>query len=250
MTTYRHGQFVWRELNSTDVDASRTFYSEVFGWKFEPMGAGPDGGTYWFAKLGDAGVAGLSKHPKGGPAYWGTAVSVDNVDEVAKRVKDAGGTIIVEPQDAGGMGRFTYFFDKQGGVTSAWKGTPGDGEVNQPPKVGEFCWEQLNTNDADGSFAFYEKVFGWTHAPYPNEPGLAVFSAGSVQVASVLENKGIPTHWLSYIVVDTIASAYERVKKQGGKVMVDHIEVKGIGAIGVIADNVGAVVGVFEQPTK
>jgi len=247
MTTYRHGQFVWRELMSTDVAASQKFYATVFGWKFDsaPM---PDG-TYHFAKVGEQMVAGLMKHPREGlPAYWGTAVSVDDVDAAAKRVADANGKILEGPKDAGDMGRFVYFADPQGAVTSAWKGTQGDGELSMPPKVGEFCWEQLNTTDPDGAFSFYEKVFGWKSESYPNEPDLKVFRAGEAQVASVLQQSGIPAHWLSYIVVDTLEAAYERAKSVNGKVMVDHIDVAGIGKIGVIADNVGAVIGVFEQP--
>jgi predicted enzyme related to lactoylglutathione lyase len=59
---------------------------------------------------------------------------------------------------------------------------------------------------------------------------------------------GTPAHWLSYVVVDKLPRTYDRVKQQGGKVMVERIDVPTVGAIGVIQDNVGAILGVFENP--
>src|ERR1041384_670032 len=106
MTICWHGQFVWREIMTTNVEASLKFYSSVFGWTFEAM-PNPSGGAYHFGKIGDAPVAGLMQHPvAGNPAYWGTAVSVDDVDALAKRVVDAGGKVLEGPKDAGEMGRF------------------------------------------------------------------------------------------------------------------------------------------------
>ncbi len=248
--TYRHGQFVWRELMSTDVDASIRFYSEVFGWKTETMKM-PDGMDYTLLKVGDTGVGGLMKHPMPGvPAFWGGAVSVDDVDAVAGRVTAAGGKVIVPPMDAGGMGRYAGLMDPQGAVLNAWKGNDGDGPAPERPGAGMFCWEQLNTTAPAEALEFYSKVFGWTNKPFGGGGEMKVFESGAAQIASVMQNPpGVPAHWLSYVVVDKLTATYDRVKQQGGKVMVERIDVPTVGAIGVIQDNVGAVIGVFEAPT-
>jgi predicted enzyme related to lactoylglutathione lyase len=248
--TYRHGHFVWRELMSTDVAASLRFYSEAFGWKGNTMKM-PDGTDYTMLQIGEAPVGGLMKNPMPGvPAFWGGAVSVDDVDAAAGRVTAAGGKVIVPPMDAGGMGRYAGFQDRQGAMVNAWKGADGDGPAPERPGLGMFCWEQLNTTEPADALEFYGKVFGWTNKPFGGGGDMKVFEAGGAGIASVMQNPpGVPPHWLSYVVVDKLASAYERVLKQGGKVIVERIDVPTVGTIGVIQDNVGAVIGVFEAPS-
>jgi predicted enzyme related to lactoylglutathione lyase len=155
----------------------------------------------------------------------------------------------VPPMDAGGMGRYAGFMDPQGGVINAWRGNDGDGPAPERPLPGMFCWEQLNTTAPADALEFYRKVFGWTNKPFGGGGDMKVFESGAAQVASVMQNPpGVPAHWLSYIIVDKLTSAYDRVRQQGGKVMVERIDIPTVGAIGVIQDNVGAVIGVFEAP--
>src|SRR5262245_2252681 len=133
--TYRNGQFVWRELMTTDVNASIRFYSETFGWKTETMKM-PDGTDYTLVKVGDTGVGGIMKHPMPGvPAFWGGSVSVEDVDAVAGRATAAGGKVVAPPMDAGGMGRYAAFMDPQGAVVSAWRGNDGDQPAPERPGV-------------------------------------------------------------------------------------------------------------------
>jgi uncharacterized protein len=254
--TYRSGQFVWRELMSTDVAASVRFYTEVFGWKADPMKM-PDGMDYTVVKAGETGVGGIMKLPVPNvPAYWGSSVSVDDVDATAKKAAAAGGKVIVPPMDAGGMGRYAGILDPQGAVINVWRGNDGDMPAPERPGVGMFCWEQLNTTDPAQAALFYNQVFDWTNKPFGGGGGggaggdMKVFDAGPTSVASVMANPpGVPAHWLTYVVVDKLTSAYDRVRQQGGKVMVERIDVPTVGTIGVIQDNVGAVIGVFEAPS-
>lgn len=248
--TYRSGQFVWRELMTTDAAASVRFYTEVLGWKTDTMKM-PDGMDYTVVKAGEMGVGGIMKHPMPGvPAYWGSSVSVDDVDAAANRAIAAGGKVIVPPMDAGGMGRYAGFQDPQGAIINVWRGNDGDMPAPERPGLGMFCWEQLNTTAPDAALAFYNKVFGWTNKPFGGGGGdMKVFDAGPTGVASVMQAPpGAPAHWLTYVVVDKLGSAYDRVRQQGGKVMVERIDVPTVGSIGVIQDNVGAMLGVFEVP--
>jgi uncharacterized protein len=247
---YRTWQFVWRELMTPDVAASIRFYSETFGWKAETMKM-PDGNDYTLVSVGETGVGGIMKHPMAGmPAYWSGAVTVDNVDAVASRAAAAGGKVIVPPMDAGGMGRYAGLMDPQGAVINAWRSNDGDGTLPERPGPGMFCWEQLNTTAPADALTFYNKVFGWTNKPFGGGGDMKVFETGGTQVGSVMANPpGVPAHWLSYVVVDKLTSTYDRVKQQGGKVMVEKIDIPTVGSIGVIQDNVGAVIGVFQNPT-
>lgn len=248
--TYRNGQFVWREIMTKDAAASTRFYTEVLGWKTEtaPM---PDGQAYTMLKAGEQGVAGLMQVPDPNmPSFWTGYVSVADVEDTAKRATAAGGKILAGPMDAGGFGRFVCIQDPQGAVINGWKGSQGDGPAPTQPAVGEFCWEQLNTTSPADALGFYQKLFGWTNKPFGNgEADMKVFEAGAAQVASVMAAQpGVPAHWLSYVIVDKLASTYGRVKQHGGTVLVERIEVPTVGTIGVIQDNVGAILGVFENP--
>jgi uncharacterized protein len=249
-TIYRPGQFVWREMLTPDTAQSVRFYGEVIGWKTEVADM-PAGGTYTMFKVDDRRVGGCMKLPMPGiPPHWSLYVSADDVDATAKLATTAGGNVVAGPMDAGGMGRFATLIDPQGAAISLWHGKAGDGARNpERASVGEFCWEQLNTSDPKAAATFYNTLFGWTDAPFGAGGGMNVFSAGDVQVASRMQAPpGSPSHWLTYVIVDGLSSANARVEKHGGKVMVAKIDIPTVGAISVIQDNVGAYLGLFENP--
>src|ERR1700729_1346694 len=71
--------FVHVELNTSDVDKAKAFYSGLFGWKLEdtPMG---DGTTYTMIDVGDGTGGGMMKHPMpGAPSMWLPYVLVDDI---------------------------------------------------------------------------------------------------------------------------------------------------------------------------
>ncbi len=116
----KHGAFSWFELMVDDVAAAKDFYSKLFGWEFEnsPM----EDGEYWVIKVDKEMVAGIMKKPPqaaGAPNYWGTYITVDNVDSVAQNAEKNGGKIIVPPTDIPTIGRFCVIQDPQGAVISA-----------------------------------------------------------------------------------------------------------------------------------
>jgi len=54
--------------------------------------------------------------PAGTPPHWESYVTVD---DVAERVKEGGGRLLVPPTDIPGTGRFCTFQDPQGAILSA-----------------------------------------------------------------------------------------------------------------------------------
>ena len=62
-----YGKFIWHDLVTTDINAAREFYSELFGWSYVDTDR-PDGtGPYTLIKSGNA--------------YVGGMVNLDNVDK-------------------------------------------------------------------------------------------------------------------------------------------------------------------------
>ena len=116
----RQGAFSWSELMTTDVESAIKFYSNLFGWKTENMPMGDM--KYTIVKVGEEGLGGIMPIPaqaQGTPPNWGVYVTVDDVDETAKKAEKLGGKILVPPTDIPNVGRFFVLQDPQGAVISA-----------------------------------------------------------------------------------------------------------------------------------
>lgn len=108
------GAFIWCELATSDLDKSKRFYAEVFGWGW---GGAPE---YAEGQVGGRTVAGAMPRPEAIPAevadhwlvYFGTA----DVDADTDKAKSLGASVFVEPQDIPGTGRFSVLADPQGAV--------------------------------------------------------------------------------------------------------------------------------------
>ncbi|HVF50443.1 MAG TPA: VOC family protein [Pyrinomonadaceae bacterium] len=114
-----HGQFCWSELATTNADAAKNFYSELFGWKFK-QGDVPGMSYSEIMAGGEKPVGGL--YQMGAECGWGdnvaphwmSYVAVDDVDASAQRVVELGGKICVPPTDIPNVGRFSVITDPTG----------------------------------------------------------------------------------------------------------------------------------------
>ena len=116
----RHGAFSWCELLTTDANAAKRFYTELFGWATEDMAM--EGMTYTVVKAGDTGMGGIMSMPPqaaGQPPHWAVYVTVDDVDATARKAEALGATTLIPPTDIPNVGRFFCFQDPQGAVISA-----------------------------------------------------------------------------------------------------------------------------------
>jgi hypothetical protein len=80
-----------------------------------------EGSIYTVLKAGDAEVGGLMTMPPdmgAVPPYWGTYVTVDDVDASTKLVEELGGQVKVPPMDIPDVGRFAVIADPQGAILS------------------------------------------------------------------------------------------------------------------------------------
>jgi predicted enzyme related to lactoylglutathione lyase len=117
----RPGMFTWNELMTTDVEAAKAFYSEVFGWEFQDA---PIGVPYSLVQVDGQEVGGITVLPpevQGSPPRWITYVTVDDVDAVAEKAERLGGKVVVAPQDVPVIGRYCAIQDPQGAMICAIK---------------------------------------------------------------------------------------------------------------------------------
>ena len=121
-TFKQHGAVSWVELMTSDVEAAKSFYSQLFGWQLETMQIQEDMPPYNVISAGEMKIGGImATPPEAGdaPPYWGNYVTVDNVDEVAAKAAELGGRVLFGPHDIPKVGRFCVIQDPQGAVISA-----------------------------------------------------------------------------------------------------------------------------------
>jgi predicted enzyme related to lactoylglutathione lyase len=88
-TLLKHGMISWSELMTSDLDAAKKFYGQLFGWELEP---GPDM-AYTMVKSNGREIAGMMAIPaeaEAPPPNWGIYVTVDNVDATARKAEQMG----------------------------------------------------------------------------------------------------------------------------------------------------------------
>jgi uncharacterized protein len=115
------GSIIWADLTIPDAENVKTFYSNVIGWKPEPVSMGnyndfsmvsPDSGRT------NAGIC----HSRGAnadlPPQWLIYFTVKDVDESAKRCRESGGKVIAGPRDMGKYGRYCVIQDPAGAVAA------------------------------------------------------------------------------------------------------------------------------------
>jgi len=159
---YIPGVPCWVDTTQPDPDAAAAFYGGLFGWELEDSMPPDAPGKYLMARIGGGDVGAISSPMGDAPAtaMWNTYVWVEDADETAAKVRDAGGTVLSEPFDVGEAGRMAVLADPEGAVFCAWqpKKHRGATVVNEHGSVN---FNILNTRDLEGADRFYGAVFGW-----------------------------------------------------------------------------------------
>lgn len=111
------GALSWNELNTRDLDATKSFYGAVFGWGFEDNDMG-EMGTYTTIKLGEGMVGGILNMAERGvpeqvPAHWQVYFAVEDTDAAIEQAKQGGASVMVEPIEVP-AGRFSILIDPHG----------------------------------------------------------------------------------------------------------------------------------------
>ena len=113
--------FVHVELNTTDVEKAKSFYSQLFDWQLEDMSMGPSG-TYTVIKVGDGTVGGLLKNPMPGvPSFWLAYVLVDDIGAATKKAESLGAKIVKNSIEVPDMGWLSIIADPTGAALGLWQ---------------------------------------------------------------------------------------------------------------------------------
>jgi predicted enzyme related to lactoylglutathione lyase len=244
---YIPGVPCWIDTSQPEPEAALAFYRGLFGWEFEDMMPEGSDGRYFVGRIRGGDVAAVGSIPAGAPqrATWNTYIWVDSADDTARKARDAGGTVLMEPFDVLDAGRMAVIADPDRAAFCAWqpKNHRGAQVVNEH---GSLNFNNLATHDADAAKAFYGAVFGWQTLTLPSgvfwtlpgygdhleerTPGLRQQMAqmgapdGFIDVVAVLNpiadgDSSTPAAWNVTFAVDDARAAVDTARSLGGEIV-------------------------------
>lgn len=252
MATVTPGMPCWVDLASPDVEASRRFYGELFGWTSQ-VAAEPEAAGYTTFRKGDKAVAAAGPlMAEGRQPAWTTYFATGDAQATAARVEGIWGKIVMWPTDVLGYGRMALFIDTTGAPFGVWQpgSMPGE-EISGAP--GSRTWSELMTRNPEGAKEFYADVLGWRSRDTRHDSGnYTVFEVGDTAVAGMMPMNGdgwpadTPPHWMVYFEVEDVDATAATATRLGGSVPVPGTD-SPAGRFAMLADPHGAKFSIIKS---
>lgn len=211
------GKFVWMDLVTGDLAASKAFYGKLFDWEFAEHGG------YVTVLRGGTPIAGMVERQAGygEPAsLWIASLSVVDVDRAVDAVQSRGGVLERGPFDRQ-RGRIALVRDPGGALFAVMRSKTGD-PPDHPAQVGGWLWRELWTRDARKAVGFYGAVAGYESERVDfRDTKYDVLTVAGVPRAGIVEHpleNANPT-WVPYVRVDDDEEAVRRARALGGQVV-------------------------------
>jgi hypothetical protein len=102
-------------IHADDVERARRFYAKVFGWRFEPWGP-PDFYLISTGSESDPGIGGALQKRRDE-----CTVSVEDVDRIAARIEQHGGSVVMPKVIIPSVGWLIQFQDTEGNIACAMR---------------------------------------------------------------------------------------------------------------------------------
>lgn len=232
----------WADLGVPDTEAAQSFYSALLGWQWGPASA--EFGGYTNAIKEHHVLAGLGPQmDPDDPPRWTTYFATDDSAKTLARVREAGGTVTVEPMQVGPLGTMSMAVDPQGTPFGLWESGQHTG-FTAIMEQGTYLWCEGEYSDPDAARAFYAAVFDYTYDPVPEAGDYATFKTAGADVVGGIGGTGLVTEgvrpgWLLYFGVADVDAALETVQQQGGRRLTEPEDTP-YGRMAVVADPWGA----------
>ena len=239
-TPWPDGTPCWIDYGAADMEATKDFYSALLGWEY--TGGEPEFGGYLTATKNGEQAAGLGpQQDPNDPPRWTTYFAASDAAATAARIREAGGTVVVEPMEVGPMGTMVIALDPQGNPFGLWQSGMHTGAriYNEP---GSLAWNEAMADDSAAAREFYSAVFGFRFEPMGGEDmDYTTFSTGGNPLGGLGGRQGgsMPRGWLTCFSVEDTDRAVAAVEEKGGAVTVQPMDTP-FGRFAVVADPWGA----------
>jgi predicted enzyme related to lactoylglutathione lyase len=251
--SYEPGRPCWVDLATSDPEAARSFYGELFGWKAEVDPRPEARGYAQFMRDGQM-VAGVGAIPaEGVPTSWTTYIAAADADATAAVITANGGTVHQPPFEVLDAGRMAVFSGPDGAIAGLWepKKHLGAAFVNEP---GGWSWSQLVTREKQAAVTFYGAVFGWRLVDHPDWGEYLALGEEGGEIAGITEMgeespSDLPPHWAVTFMVDDADAFFSKAAELGARSLREVQDMAMNGRVGSLADPQGATFDVMSFPT-
>ena len=236
----------WVDLCTSDVDLSRSFYSQLFGWEAQPPSP-EHGGYFMFTRQGVpvAGAMGAMGDTRA-TNTWMPFLATDDVERTLQLACERGSTVRAPAMAIDDLGTQALFTDPSGAVIGLWQpgSFPGFAVINEP---GAVLFVAIDVHDYETQIAFYRQVLGWEpveeevddhHYAGFMDPETGRPLAGIGDEVENLE-PGEVTAWSIIWQCDDVETAAADVRSLGGTVIKEPRD-GGLGRHARVADPAGA----------
>ncbi|TFV73455.1 VOC family protein [Blastococcus sp. CT_GayMR19] len=251
-TPWPNGTPCWVDYGAADMDATKAFYTDLFGWTFTES-SGDEYGGYINALKDDRQVAGFGPlMGEGDSPAWTTYFAADDAAAIAAKIRDAGGAVVMEPMEVAPFGTMVIALDPQGNSFGLWQSAQHTGvRVHNEP--GALAWNEAMVDDTASAKQFYSAVFGFTFDQMSAElagEGMdyATFSTGGNPLGGLgASDPSMPKGWLTCFSVASADETVATVAAKGGKVTMPPMDTP-FGRFAIVEDPWGAPFEVMQDP--
>jgi uncharacterized protein len=240
-----NGTPCWIDYSAPDIEAAKAFYAEVFGWTY---GEGaPEYGGYVTCLARDREAAGIAPQMDAStPPRWMTYFATDDAEGTARRITEAGGTVLVTPMEVGPLGHMAIALDPQGQPFGLWQAGEHTGVriFNEP---GSLVWNEAAVDDPQAARSFYTAVFGFHFDEVEGAGGYTTFGIDDRPLGGLGGHQaGSPKGWTACFSVTSTDAAVAAVEKGGGKTTMAAQDTP-YGRFAVVEDPWGAPFSVMQE---
>src|SRR5262249_30985077 len=151
------------------------------------------------------------------------------------------------PRDIPSVGRFAVLADPQGAIFGVYRDAKGV-SPDVAPNSGEFCWHEMIAEDPERAWTFYAALFNWEKREAMDMGPAGVYqiyrnSGGSRDMGGFYRKPADMrggSHWLPYFIVSSVDQVAGVIKKNGGTMLIEPMDVPGGGRILNALDPQGA----------
>lgn len=230
---------LWHDLVTPNLEVSKTFYGELFGWTFEDQNF--KGFSYTLIKSNTETIGGMIEISSAKSSVWITSMIV-SPKEMRVKIKlalDAGCKLATNPLKIAGRGKQVIFESPQGEEFALITETPAS--INNDS---DWMGIELWSDNPEKSAKLYENTFGVTTAEslYEKKP-YWIFKKGKNDVAGMIKNPitNQKSQWVPYLKNTNPSQITSNVEKLGGFVIVKPSENIRNGKLGIFQDPNGAI---------
>jgi len=235
----------WADLWTSDVEGSRRFYSELFGW--EAQAPSPEfGGYFMFTRNGVPVAGGMGDMgDMRANNSWKVYLAVEDAAKAVETAEANGAHVVAPTMAVADLGVQAVLIDPTGATVGIWQpgSFPGFTVLKEP---GAPNWFELLTRDYAGAIDFYRTVFHWDTRVASDSDEFrytTVRAPGGDDLAGVMDAKaflpeGAPADWAIYWEAN-VDEAVAKAKALGGSVVMEPQDTP-YGRLAALADPAGA----------